>query len=124
MLGSCEMMSFVATTQPDAAKAFYGDVLGLAPAEDSPFAVVFSGGGRMLRMPVVQDFTPLPFTVLGWTVPDITAEVAALTTKSVVFERFQGLRQDAAGIWTAPNGDKVAWFKDPDGNLLSLTQFG
>jgi hypothetical protein len=57
-------------------------------------------------------------------VPDITAEVAALTTKSVVFERFQGLRQDAAGIWTAPNGDKVAWFKDPDGNLLSLTQFG
>ncbi len=124
MLGSCEMMSFVATTQPDAAKAFYGDVLGLALAEDSPFAVVFSGGGRMLRMPKVQTFSPLPFTVLGWMVPDITATAAALAAKNVAFETFPGLPQDSTGIWTAPNGDKVAWFKDPDGNLLSLTQFG
>jgi catechol 2,3-dioxygenase-like lactoylglutathione lyase family enzyme len=118
------MMSFVATTQPDAAKAFYGDVLGLALAEDSPFALVFSGGGRMLRMPKVQAFSPLPFTVLGWAVPDITATVAELSAKNVVFEDFPGLPQDDAGIWTAPNGDKVAWFKDPDWNLLSLTQFG
>jgi catechol 2,3-dioxygenase-like lactoylglutathione lyase family enzyme len=118
------MMSFVATTQPDAAKAFYGDVLGLALAEDSPFALVFSGGGRMLRVAKAADFTPLPFTVLGWTVPDIATAVADLAGKGVVFEFFPGLPQDTTGIWTAPNGDIVAWFKDPDGNLLSLTEFG
>lgn len=123
MLGDYEVMAFVATTQPERAKAFYGEVLGLKLQEDSPFALVFQAGGTMLRIQKVRELSPTPFTALGWKVPDITAAVAKLSKKGVTFERYKGMPQDDAGIWTTPDGSKVCWFKDPDGNTLSLTQF-
>jgi catechol 2,3-dioxygenase-like lactoylglutathione lyase family enzyme len=123
MLGDCEVMAFVPTAHPDRAKSFYRDTLGLELTEDSPFALVFRAGRTMLRVQKVREFTPLPGTVLGWRVPDIRAAVQALSGEQVSFERYDGMGQDALGIWLAPGGGKVAWFKDPDGNTLSLTEF-
>lgn len=123
MLGHCTIIAMTASTQPDKARAFYVDLLGLTLVEDTPFAVVLTGGGTMVRIQKVQSFAPHPFTQLGWAVPDIAATVQALSEKSIRCERFEGLRQGVDGIWTAPNGDQVAWFKDPDGTILSLTQF-
>ncbi len=123
MLNDYELIAFVATAQPERAKAFYGEVLGMTLEEDSPFALVFRAGRTMLRIQKVRDFSPLPFTALGWRVPDIKAGVAELSKKGVTFERYEGMPQDDAGIWSAPSGAKVCWFKDPDGNTLSLTQF-
>jgi len=122
MLGDCEMMAFTQTTQPDKAKAFYGDVLGLEILEDGPLALVFSAGGTTLRIQKVRHFTPFPFTSLGWKVPDIGATVRQLRAKGVICERYEGMNQDEFGVWLAPGGAKVCWFKDPDGNVLSLTQ--
>jgi catechol 2,3-dioxygenase-like lactoylglutathione lyase family enzyme len=114
--------AFVATAQPEHARAFYRDTLGLKLVAEDPFALVFDGGNTILRVQKVQSFTPQPFTVLGWNVSDIAKEVDALTAKGVVFERYSFLRQDARGVWTSPDGASVAWFKDPDGNTLSLAQ--
>jgi catechol 2,3-dioxygenase-like lactoylglutathione lyase family enzyme len=122
MLGDCELMAFVATTQPEKAKAFYSGTLGLKLIGDTPFALVFSSGGITLRVQKVQAFSPHQFTALGWKVADIAAAAAQLANKGITLERYQGMNQDAAGIWTAPGGGKVCWFKDPDGNTLSLTQ--
>ncbi len=123
MLGDNEIVAFVATTQPEKAKTFYSEVLGLKLMEDARFAIVFSAGGTTLRIQKVREFTPLPFTTLGWKVADIGATVEKLSKKGVRFERYPGLRQDDTGIWTTPGGmAKVCWFKDPDGNTLSLTQ--
>ncbi|MGA7869483.1 MAG: VOC family protein [Candidatus Binatus sp.] len=113
----------IATTEPERAKAFYSDVLGLKLVEDGWFAIVFTAGGTRLHIQKVKEFSPLPFTAMGWTVGDIAATVAELTKKGVNFERYKGMTQDDAGIWTTPDGTKVCWFKDPDGNTLSLTQF-
>ncbi len=123
MLGDCEVMAFVPTAQPDLAKSFYRDTPGLELIEDSPFALVFRAGRTMLRVQKVREFTPLPFTALGWRVTDIRAAVQTLSGKQVSFERYDGMGQDALGIWLAPGGARVAWFKDPDGNTLSLTEF-
>lgn len=123
MLGDSEIMAMVATTQPAKAAAFYVGVLGLTLQEDTPFALVLTGGGTTVRVQKVQSFTPFPFTALGWNVPDITATTQALAAKGVICERFDGLRHDELGIWNAPDNARVAWFKDPDGNILSLTQF-
>jgi catechol 2,3-dioxygenase-like lactoylglutathione lyase family enzyme len=123
MLGDCEVMAFVPTAQPDRAKSFYRDTLGLELLEDSPFALVFRAGRTMLRVQKVREFTPLPFTALGWRVREIRAAVQALSGRQVSFERYEGMNQDALGIWLAPGGARVAWFKDPDGNTLSLTEF-
>jgi catechol 2,3-dioxygenase-like lactoylglutathione lyase family enzyme len=117
-----EIMAFVATAQPDAAKAFYRDRLGFTLVEDSRFALVFVSGVTTLRVQKVGEVRAAAYTALGWRVPDIAASVAALEARGVVFERVPGF-SDTTGIWTAPNGDKVAWFQDPDGNILSLTQF-
>jgi catechol 2,3-dioxygenase-like lactoylglutathione lyase family enzyme len=122
LLASAEIVSFVATKNADAARAFYRDVLGLTLVSEDDFAIVFDANGRRLRVQKVQDFTPHPFTALGWWVSDIAGTVAAIRAKGFVFERYEGMGQDESGIWTAPGGAKVAWFKDPDGNLLSLTQ--
>ena len=89
---------------------------------EDPFALVFDGGGTVLRVQKVQSFTPHPFTAVGWNVPDIAAEVLALAAKGVTFERYSFFQQDDKGVWTAPDGTGVAWFKDPDGNTLSLAQ--
>jgi catechol 2,3-dioxygenase-like lactoylglutathione lyase family enzyme len=123
MLEDCEVIAFTQTTQPERAKEFYRDVLGLEFREESPFALVFRAGGTMLRVQKVREFSPLPFTALGWRVPDMTAAVRRLSQKGVVFERYTGMVQDDSGVWTTPDGAKVAWFKDPDDNVLSLTQW-
>jgi catechol 2,3-dioxygenase-like lactoylglutathione lyase family enzyme len=122
MLADCELEAMVATAQPDRARAFYGDTLGLTFVADTPFALIFRAGRTTVRIQKVPQFTPLPFTTFGWKVPDIGATVAALAANGVTCEHFDGLPQDPGGIWQSPNGDRVAWFKDPDGNLLSLAQ--
>lgn len=116
-------MAFLATTDPARARSFYEGALGMRLIADEPFALVFDARGTMLRISKVDKANIAPYTVLGWIVDDIIAEVEALTAKQIVFEHFAGFPQDARGIWTAGDGTRVAWFKDPDGNLLSLTQF-
>ena len=125
MLADTEPMAFVATTQPEKAKAFYSGVLGLKLDLEDQFLMVFHAGPIRLMLQKVQQFTPQPFTVLGWRVPDIKSMNAQLASRGVKFEHYPGMEQDAAGIWTVPGGaGKVCWFKDPDGNTLSLTQGG
>jgi catechol 2,3-dioxygenase-like lactoylglutathione lyase family enzyme len=124
MLAAGQLMSFVATANAARALGFYRDVLGFPLVEDSPFALVFDlGAGRRLRVQKVQALQPSPHTVLGWAVADIGAEAADLAARGVTFHRYPPLEQDEAGVWRTPNGDQVAWFADPDGNILSLTEF-
>lgn len=123
MLKKSKAICFVATQHPARARKFYEETLGLPLVEDGPFAFVFDANGTMLRVQKVEKLVPATHTVLGWDVPDIRAEIQELTKHGVRFERFEGLPQDQSGIWTTPQGAKVAWFKDPDGNTLSLTQF-
>ena len=121
MLTSNEVIAFVATVQPEKARRFYSDVLGLKLLDDAPYALRYSAGAITLHVQKVERFSPQPFTSLGWRVADIHSTLAALAKRGVKFERFPGMQQDDAGVWTTPGG-KVCWFKDPDGNLLSLTQ--
>jgi catechol 2,3-dioxygenase-like lactoylglutathione lyase family enzyme len=123
MLGSCDLIAFVATTDLDRARAFYEDVLGLPVTERTDFACVFDSGGTMLRVTAVPAVAQPGYTVLGWRVTGITAVARELAAKGVVFLRFDAMDQDGDGIWTTPGGDRVAWFGDPDGNTLSLTEF-
>jgi catechol 2,3-dioxygenase-like lactoylglutathione lyase family enzyme len=122
-LENCDIVALVATTQPDKARAFYCDTLGLRFEEDGPFALVVRTANATLRIQKVKAFIPLPFTALGWKVGNVRATVKQLLGKGVKFERFQGMNQDDLGIWVSPSGAMVCWFKDPDGNVLSLTQF-
>jgi len=122
MLGGETLMAFIATTHPARAKHFYADVLGLRLVADEDHALVFDAHGTMLRIQKVQTFTPAQHTALGWHVGDITGAVAALRAKGVVLARYPFLEQDETGVWTAPDGGRVAWFKDPDGNVLSLAE--
>lgn len=123
-LAGCRTISFVPVTDRDAAKAFYAGTLGLPIAREDPDGTTLRTRDGHLRLSLAPHrFTPAPFTVHGWEVDDIGQAVAALRASGVRFERYAFMPQDAAGIWTAPNGDKIAWFKDPAGNLLSLTQF-
>ena len=116
-------MAFVATANPKRARAFYQKTLGLTLLEDTPFALVFDANGIMLRVQKVQSLKPATHTVLGWRVPDIRKAIGALVRKKIRFERYPGLPQDQMGVWSSPSGAKVAWFEDPDGNILSLTEF-
>lgn len=120
---SDRLMAFVSTTQPDRARHFYQDVLGLNLISEDPIALVFNCAGTMLRITVVKEFSPQPFTVLGWRVADLSSRMKELSAKGVTFEQFGFPTQDEIGIWTTRDGAQIAWFKDPDGNLLSLTQF-
>ena len=122
MLGSLDIVAFVPTTDAQRARAFYVDTLGLRFITDDGFAMVLDAHGTMVRVATVQSFVPFPFTMLGWKVNDIEGVVAGLRDKGVTFQVFSFFEQDALGIWTAPTGDKVAWFKDPDGNTLSVSQ--
>lgn len=122
MLASSDLMAFASTTDAARSTRFYRDVLGLELVEEQPYAVVFRSNGTILRIQKVQEVTPAAYTTLGWIVPDIAVTVAALGDKGVTFERYDGMQQDALGVWASPGGGKVAWFKDPDGNLLSLSQ--
>lgn len=123
MLTTNNAISFVATRDPSAARSFYEGTLGLRLVADEHFALVFDVNGRMLRIAKTAELTPAAHTVLGWEVEEIEAAVKDLRGRGVVFLRFNDMPQDAHGIWTSPSGAKVAWFKDPDGNNLSLTQF-
>jgi catechol 2,3-dioxygenase-like lactoylglutathione lyase family enzyme len=123
MLGNYDVIAFVATIQPDRAKAFYNEILGLSLLAGTPFALVFAVGATTLRISKVKDLKPAPYTVLGWKVSDIRSTVTELTNKGIMFERYEGMPQDEFGIWTTPDGHQVSWFRDPDGNTLSLTQF-
>lgn len=116
------VVTFLLTQHPDAATKFYRDTLGLSFLRDDGFALVFDIGGIRLRISKVSKFVPAEHTVLGWETNDIAAEVAKLVTKGVAFEHYPNMGQDEQGICTFPNSDKVAWFKDPDGNVLSLSQ--
>ena len=120
---SAKAMTFIATRDRETAKKFYSGTLGFAQIHEDDFAVVFDLNGIMLRISTVKDHKPVPHTVLGWEVPDIEAAVKALTAKGVKFNIYEGFGQDALGIWSAPGStNKVAWFLDPDGNTLSLSQ--
>ena len=115
------IVTFLLTKSPEACIRFYRDTLGLTFLRDDGFALVFDAHGTLLRIGKMPDFTPAQNTVLGWEVEDIGAAVAEFTGKGVAFERYPNMGQDKDGIATFPGGDKVAWFKDPDGNVLSLS---
>lgn len=117
-----KVVVFVATRDADKAKEFYRDKLGLKFVSDDGFALVFDIAGTMFRIARVKEVTVAPYTVLGWAVQNIENAVSDLVKKGVAFERFPGLPQDKLGIWNSPNRAKVAWFKDPDGNILSLSE--
>ena len=121
-IGLTKMVGFVITTQPEKAKSFYGNTLGFRFVKDDGFALVFDANGTMLRVAKLKEFTPAQFTVLGWEVDDITAAVATFKAKGITFERYPGLPQDEDAICSFGNEARVAWFKDPDGNVLSLSQ--
>lgn len=123
MLKSAKIMTFIATRDADRAKVFYRDTMGLTLVEESPFAVVFDSGGIMLRVTNVPELNPAQYTVLGWEVPDVSSAVKELVARGVAFSRYPGMTQDEDGVWTSPSGARIAWFRDPDGNTLSLTQF-
>lgn len=123
MLNQSIIITFIATKQPETAREFYQKTLGLRLLADDDFAIVFDANGIMLRVQKMSEHTPRNYTVLGWNVADIGAEINELSERGVRFERYAGLEQDESGVWTSPSGAKIAWFKDPDGNVLSLTQF-
>jgi catechol 2,3-dioxygenase-like lactoylglutathione lyase family enzyme len=123
MLTHNNAISFVATRNASAARSFYEGTLGLPLVADEHFALVFNVNGRMLRIAKTDSSSPAANTVLGWEVEDIEAKVKELAARGVTFLRFEGMPQSASGVWTSPSGAQVAWFKDPDGNNLSLTQF-
>jgi catechol 2,3-dioxygenase-like lactoylglutathione lyase family enzyme len=122
-LPTAELIAFMPTTNLAAARVFYEKGLGLPIAGESPIACTFDANGTTLRVIAVETITPAPYTVLGWNVGDIEASIRELASRGVVFERFDGVEQDELGVWRSPGGARVAWFKDPDGNTLSLTQF-
>ena len=123
MLGSSDVIAFAAATDLDRARAFYEEALGLPLVGQNDIACVFDANGTMLRVTAVPEVSRAGYTVLGWRVTDITAAARDLAARGVVFIRYDGMDQDGDGVWTTPGGDKVAWFADPDGNILSLTQF-
>jgi len=123
MLNDKKIVAFVPTRDFDQSRSFYEGVLGLRFVANDGFAMVLDANGTMIRVSKVQgEFKPAGFTILGWEVTGIETVVAGLTGKGAVFERFSFFEQDELGIWTAPSGDKVAWFKDPDGNTLSVSE--
>jgi catechol 2,3-dioxygenase-like lactoylglutathione lyase family enzyme len=125
MLGSMEIIAFVPTRSREKARAFFEKTLGLRFISDDQFALVFDANGVMVRVVDVSgvaDYKPAPFTILGWRVSDIGRIVKGLQKKGVKFERYPGMEQDELGVWSSPSGARVAWFKDPDGNVLSVTE--
>lgn len=115
-------MTFLATTNSARARPFYEGVLGLRFVSEDDFAIVYDLQGIELRVQKVHAFAPQPHTALGWVVPDIDRAVHAIAGRGGRFERFAQLAQDEAGIWQSPSGARIAWLKDPDGNMLSLTE--
>lgn len=122
MLASEKLMAFVSTANANRARAFYRNMLGLTLVSEDEYALVFDSAGAPLRVALAQEVIPAKYTVLGWQVKDIRETVTALKKAGVIFEIFGFFKQDELGIWTSPSGAQVAWFKDPDGNVLSVSQ--
>ena len=122
MLASSKIIGFVPTKDSVKARGFYEGILQFQFVSDDMFALVMRAGETMLRIGKVQDFTPAPYTVLGWEVSNIEEVAKWLQKRGVTLEKFPFIQDKELGIWTTPNGDKVAWFRDPDGNVLSVSQ--
>ena len=123
MLADKELKAFIPTVNPEKSKSFYKDILGLEFLNEDKYALQFNANGVLLRVAIVPELKPHAFTVLGWNVTDISSVIKALNKKGVFCEKYSFLEQDDLGVWTSsPGGSKVAWFKDPDGNILSLTE--
>ncbi len=122
-LAKYKLIAFATIVKVERAKIFYRDTLGLTlVSEEPPLALVFNANGTMVRLGMGKELPKVSGTVLGWQVPDIKFAVSELQSRGIIFERFDGLKQDRAGIWTSPTRAKVAWFRDPDGNILSLSE--
>lgn len=122
-LGNHNIIAFLNIVDVERAKAFYGGTLGLRlVSEELPFAIVYDANGILVRLGIGKERIPFDGTLLGWRVPDAAAAVVELQQAGVVFERYGFLPQDDLGIWSTPTGAKVAWFKDPDGNTLSISE--
>ncbi len=122
MLASSNATVLVGTTKPEIAKAFYGETLGLKFLNEDQFAAVFETKNLKIRVSKTPGVVPAPYAILAFDVPDMEKAVDGLVAKGVTFARFGFLPQDAKGIWSAPDGTKVAWFHDPDLNMLSIVQ--
>jgi predicted enzyme related to lactoylglutathione lyase len=123
MLEQCDLIAFVPANDLGLARTFYADVVGLPLVDANPAACVFDANGTMLRVTAVAELPAARYTVLGWAVADIGAAIEGLRERGVAFLRFDGMEQDELGAWLAPDGARIAWFEDPAGNTLSLTQF-
>ena len=123
MLATSDVIAFAPTTDLARARSFYEATLGLSVIDENAYAVVFDAHGTMLRVTAVAEVARPGYTVLGWRVADMSEAVRGLASLGVVFVRYDGIEQDAHGVWTTPNGDRIAWFTDPEGNVLSLTEF-
>lgn len=124
MLAHTPLVAFVATTDLELAEDFYGGTLGLPVVDQSPIARVFDANGTQLRVTLVEKLDPAPHTVLGWNVADAAGAVSQLSQAGVEPLRYLGMAQDESGVWDAPSGARVAWFHDPSGNVLSISQHG
>jgi catechol 2,3-dioxygenase-like lactoylglutathione lyase family enzyme len=122
MLENQKLVAFVPIRDADRARGFYRDTLGLRLQSEDRFALVFDAGGTPLRATLAGEFQAQRFTVLGWQVRDAAATARRLSAAGVYFERYPGMEQDELGLWSAPGGARVAWFRDPDGNILSLSE--
>jgi catechol 2,3-dioxygenase-like lactoylglutathione lyase family enzyme len=122
MLSASKLIGFVPTRDSKRSREFYEGKLGFQFVSDDQFALVMQAGESMIRIAKAGNFTPAQYTVMGWEVADIEAMVKWLGGRGVAFEKYPFVQDQESGIWTTPNGDKVAWFKDPDGNVLSLSQ--
>jgi len=123
MLSGRPFIGFVPVSSMEIAESFYVEILGLTVLEQSPYALVVMAANAMIRLTPVPELRVQPFTIAGWHVPNIEDHVRELFARGVVFQRYEGVQQNELGVWTAPNGDRVAWFKDLDGNTLSLSEF-
>lgn len=123
MLATSDVIAFASATDLARARSFYEDTLGLPIVDENEYACVFDAHGTMLRITAVAEVATPGYTVLGWRVTDISETVARLESLGVTFAHYDGMGQDAQGVWTTPNGDRIAWLTDPDENVLSLTEF-
>ena len=122
MLSQLKLKAFIPTTQLVKARKFYIEKLGLRILSEDNYGLECESNGTHLRITIVESLIPQPFTVLGWDTVDIISTVMRLGEKGIIFERYSFIEQDELGIWTAPDGTRVAWFKDPDGNVLSISE--
>ena len=123
MMRHATLVAFLATTDLNRSREFFVERIGLSCTEQTAYACVSDANGTPLRVTFVDEMRAAPYTVLAWVVDDIAERVHSLIDRGVRFERFEGMVQDDLGVWTTPGDDRVAWFKDPDRNVLSLTEY-